>query len=180
MNLKGVKIPLTELECVTNTQVKVGGPIWYLNIKKGTAPEYIVFPLDYYHILPSGQLELIGYYELEEATKFADKELTKYTSSWLKTAWDEIDWSRIKELQVRDILDQRQAQAEIAQSGHCLQCPDFLKHVSQSHRYVLSYLVLIIFASLVRNAKRRMASQGEHLTAEATDVGSKSSTTSGL
>lgn len=142
MNLKGVKIPLTELECVTNTQVKVGGPIWYLNIKKGTAPEYIVFPLEYYRILPSGQLELIGYYELEEATKFADKELTKYTSSWLNSAWDEIDWSRIKELQVRDILDQRQTQAEIAQSGHCLQCPNFLKHVSRSYRYVLSYLIL--------------------------------------
>ncbi|OQE32074.1 hypothetical protein PENSTE_c001G00960 [Penicillium steckii] len=97
MHLKVAKIPLTELECVTNTQVKVTGPIWFLNIKK-------------------------------EAVKVADKEFTKYTSSWLKNAWDEIDWSCIKELQVRDILDQRQAQAQIAQSGHCLQCPDFLKH----------------------------------------------------
>lgn len=36
MTLKIVHVPLVDLECVTNTQVKVGGPIWYLKIKKGT------------------------------------------------------------------------------------------------------------------------------------------------
>lgn len=35
MNLKILQIPLTDLECVTNTLVKIGGPIWYLKIKKG-------------------------------------------------------------------------------------------------------------------------------------------------
>lgn len=35
MHLKAVKVPLENVECVTSTQVKVGGPIWYLNIKKG-------------------------------------------------------------------------------------------------------------------------------------------------
>jgi hypothetical protein len=35
MTLKTSRIPLTDLECVTNTMVKIGGPIWYLNIKKG-------------------------------------------------------------------------------------------------------------------------------------------------
>lgn len=65
-----------------------------------------------------------------EAAKVADKSLSKYTSSWVTNAWDEMDWSRIKELQVRDVLDKRQAQAQIAQSCHCLQCPNFLKHVS--------------------------------------------------
>lgn len=36
MHLKVCKIPLSDLECVTNMQVKAGGPIWYLNIRKGT------------------------------------------------------------------------------------------------------------------------------------------------
>lgn len=36
MHLKVCKVPITDLECVTNTQFKGGGPIWYLNIKKGT------------------------------------------------------------------------------------------------------------------------------------------------
>ncbi|KAJ6002487.1 hypothetical protein N7451_005034 [Penicillium sp. IBT 35674x] len=102
MHLKAVKVPLENVECVTSTQVKVGGPIWYLNIKK-------------------------------ESSKFAEKELTKYTKSWLNTAWDEVDWSRVKELQVRDILTQRQAQVQIIQSCHCLSCPHFLKHFEMQH-----------------------------------------------
>ncbi|KAJ5666990.1 hypothetical protein N7462_011399 [Penicillium macrosclerotiorum] len=102
MSLKVYKIPVVDLECVTNTQVKAGGPAWYLNIKK-------------------------------EAKKFAEKELVKYTSSWVDDRWDELDWSRVKELQVRDILDKRKAQAQIAQSCHCLQCPNFLKHFEMQH-----------------------------------------------
>lgn len=35
MALKSYKVPLLDLECVTNTLVKLGGPTWYLNIKKG-------------------------------------------------------------------------------------------------------------------------------------------------
>lgn len=36
MTLKVCRVPLSDLECVTNTLVKIGGPLWYLNIKKGT------------------------------------------------------------------------------------------------------------------------------------------------
>ncbi|PKY02851.1 antiviral helicase [Aspergillus campestris IBT 28561] len=102
MTLKVFKIPLTDLECVTNTVVKLGGPAWYLNIKK-------------------------------EAVKFADKELSKLCASWTTPVWDEIDWARIKELQVRDVLEKRQAQATLAQSCRCLQCPDFVKHFEMQH-----------------------------------------------
>lgn len=35
MTLKVFKIPITDIECVTNTLVKISGPTWYLNIKKG-------------------------------------------------------------------------------------------------------------------------------------------------
>jgi len=35
MSLRSARIPLADLECVTNTQVKFSGPVWYLNIKKG-------------------------------------------------------------------------------------------------------------------------------------------------
>ncbi|GCB25056.1 putative ATP-dependent RNA helicase C550.03c [Aspergillus awamori] len=102
MALKSYKVPLLDLECVTNTLVKLGGPTWYLNIKK-------------------------------EASKFADKELTKHCASWTSPVWDEIDWARIKELQVRDILEKRQQQASIAQGCKCLQCPSFLKHFEMQH-----------------------------------------------
>lgn len=65
-----------------------------------------------------------------EAIRWASKELPQYINSWTDTTWDEIDWQRIKELEIRDILDKRRAQAQIAQSCHCLECPDFVKHVS--------------------------------------------------
>ncbi|KAL4998068.1 armadillo-type protein [Aspergillus recurvatus] len=97
MTLKVSKIPITDIECVTNTIVKLSGPTWYLNIKK-------------------------------EAIKFADKELSKLCSSWTAPVWDELDWARIKELQLRDILDKRREQANMAQSCDCLKCPTFLKH----------------------------------------------------
>lgn len=35
MMLKSRKVPLADLECVTSTMAKMGGPTWYLNIKKG-------------------------------------------------------------------------------------------------------------------------------------------------
>ncbi|KAJ5776932.1 hypothetical protein N7520_000178 [Penicillium odoratum] len=105
MHLKTIRVPLEDLECVTNTQVKVGGPVWTA-LRKNPRPE---------------------------SNKFADKELTRYTDSWLNTAWDEVDWSRVKELQVRDTLAQRQAQVDIMQSCHCLSCPNFMKHFEMQH-----------------------------------------------
>lgn len=107
MTIKVGRVPLADLECVTNTLVKIGGPLWYLNIKK-------------------------------EAAKFADKELSKVCSSWTNGLWEEMDWARIKELQVRDILEKRQFQAKIAQSCRCLECPNFLKHVSGAARGLTS------------------------------------------
>lgn len=67
--------------------------------------------------------------DLAEAIKFADKELSKLCSSWTSPVWDELDWTRIKELQVRDILEKRQEQATLSQTCRCLECPNFLKHV---------------------------------------------------
>ncbi|KAJ5787717.1 hypothetical protein N7457_002707 [Penicillium paradoxum] len=102
MSLRVVKVPLSDVECVTNTQVKSGKPLWYLNIKR-------------------------------EAVYWAEKELHQYTNSWIDTAWDEIDWQRIKEMEVRDVLDKRRAQAQIVQTSHCLECPDFVKHFEMQH-----------------------------------------------
>jgi antiviral helicase SKI2 len=126
MTLKVCKIPLSDLECVTNTMVKVGGPTWYLNIKKGL------------NFVPITLAEANSKHT--EAIKFADKELSKLCASWTSTVWDEMDWARIKELQVRDILEKRQAQAAITQSCRCLQCPSFLKHVS-CHLFLVNYTV---------------------------------------
>ena len=45
--------------------------------------------------------------------------------------WDELDWlSKIKEVQLRELLDIRKQEASVAQNGVCVQCPSFVKHVS--------------------------------------------------
>jgi antiviral helicase SKI2 len=41
MELKIHKIPVADLECVTSTIVKIGGPTWYLNIKKGKRNKWL-------------------------------------------------------------------------------------------------------------------------------------------
>ena len=35
MSLKVLRVPLADVECLTSTSVKMTGPIWYLNIRKG-------------------------------------------------------------------------------------------------------------------------------------------------
>ncbi|KKZ63816.1 hypothetical protein EMCG_01920 [[Emmonsia] crescens] len=102
MVLKTCRIPLEDLECVTSTVVKIGGPTWYLNIKK-------------------------------ESLKVAQKDLVPICTSWETSGWDELEWDRVKELQVIEILNQRQAQVAIIEASECLRCPQFLKHFEMQH-----------------------------------------------
>lgn len=66
----------------------------------------------------------------KEAVKFAEEELLKLCSSWASAEWDELDWSRLKDLQLRTILDERKKAALAAEQRQCVQCPNFLRHVS--------------------------------------------------
>lgn len=49
--------------------------------------------------------------------------------SWDNPAWDELDWARVKDLQVRDIFVEREKAAAIAQNRVSVTCEQFLKHV---------------------------------------------------
>ena len=118
MELRIHRIPLADLECVTSTIVKIGGPTWYLNIRKGKDNKWSRL---------SFELVLISN---SEAVKVAQTEFSPLCSSWTQSAWDELELGRVKELQIREVLHQRQVQAAIAQSCECLQCPEFLQHVS--------------------------------------------------
>jgi antiviral helicase SKI2 len=97
ISTKTLYIPVSDLECVTNT------------IMKNVIP----------NIFEGGELH-------QEAVT----ELSRICNSWELKEWDELDWGRIKDLQLRDILQQRQGKAKISQSCECLKCPQFLKHVS--------------------------------------------------
>ncbi|KAI9721090.1 MAG: hypothetical protein M1812_002571 [Candelaria pacifica] len=69
----------------------------------------------------------------QEAIRFANDELVKLCESWTSQEWDELDWSRVKDLQLRDTLDKRRKAAAEAQRGHCHECPEFVKHFAMRH-----------------------------------------------
>ena len=65
----------------------------------------------------------------EEATKFAVGEAAKIRAAWDQPIWDELDWSRIKELRSWEIVEKRRQEAIKVQNARALGCPDFVKHV---------------------------------------------------
>lgn len=49
---------------------------------------------------------------------------------WTSKVYNEQDWTKVNELSIRELLAERSKMADIAQNAKCLECPDFLKHVS--------------------------------------------------
>jgi antiviral helicase SKI2 len=62
-----------------------------------------------------------------------EEEFIDLYSSWVSPAWDELDWSKVKDLQVRELLVEREKMATIVQNAESLNCPNFVKHVSIIH-----------------------------------------------
>ncbi|KAI9673384.1 MAG: hypothetical protein M1817_002846 [Caeruleum heppii] len=54
-------------------------------------------------------------------------------SSWESSEWDELDWLKIRDMHIRNTLDERQRKIEMAEARRCLECPDFIKHFSMRH-----------------------------------------------
>ncbi|KAN0089271.1 antiviral helicase [Hyaloscypha variabilis] len=68
----------------------------------------------------------------EEYQKARDQ-LWKVCQSWESDAWNEMDLSRVKDLQLRDIIAKRLEELKTAQTGECLKCPQFVKHFAMCH-----------------------------------------------
>ncbi|KAI9700715.1 MAG: hypothetical protein M1836_002084 [Candelina mexicana] len=69
----------------------------------------------------------------QDSVRSPGGELLKLCKSWTSQEWDELDWARVKDLQLRNTLDERRRAASEAQRGHCLDCPEFLKHFAMRH-----------------------------------------------
>lgn len=54
-------------------------------------------------------------------------------SSWVSTAWNEQDWAKVTDLQVRELLGKRNSVAAKILKSKCLECPDFIKHYGMQH-----------------------------------------------
>ncbi|EXJ82553.1 hypothetical protein A1O3_06366 [Capronia epimyces CBS 606.96] len=96
------QVSLDDVECVSQTIVKVRGPQWYIKVAK-------------------------------VQKRFAEEDFVTLYSSWISTAWDEQDWGKVHELQVRELLVERTKMAQIVQTAQCLECPNFLKHYGMQH-----------------------------------------------
>ena len=99
-----IKVPISDLECITMTAARVKGPVWYLKIKGS------------------------------EASKVAERELSQLCQTWTFAQWNEYDYlARVKEVQIRDIIELRKQHRDAINASHCLSCPDFIKHFTMCH-----------------------------------------------
>lgn len=109
-------VNLEDVECVTVTVVKVRGPPWYLQVRKG--------------IDEHDQINVAALLKSDPVQqKLAEEEFTTKYCEWESADWNELEWDKVKDLQVRELLAERQKMAQICQQGNCLRCPNFLKHV---------------------------------------------------
>jgi antiviral helicase SKI2 len=65
----------------------------------------------------------------ESRTKAKDKML-KICKTWESDIWDEVSFSKIKSLNLQELIQKRQQEAVIIEQTATMQCPKFLKHVS--------------------------------------------------
>lgn len=61
------------------------------------------------------------------------EEVSKVFESWQSSHWDEIDWSRIRELSIREILEGRKKEHLIIDNARSVECPKFIRHFSMRH-----------------------------------------------
>jgi hypothetical protein len=61
----------------------------------------------------------------------AKNELARLCSSWELDEWNELGFERLKNIEIREILTKRVEVATTAQKAQCLQCSQFVKHVSR-------------------------------------------------
>lgn len=60
----------------------------------------------------------------------AKEEVYQLVKDWQSSAWDELDWVKVHDMSLREIIQKREQESKVAQEGRCLSCPQFLKHVS--------------------------------------------------
>lgn len=61
-------------------------------------------------------------------------DLVTTCSSWTSSSWDELDHIKfLKEMNVRNMLDERANKAQTAQNRECIHCPQLPKHFAMAH-----------------------------------------------
>lgn len=69
----------------------------------------------------------------KESLKLAQNQFLPLCQSWNYEDWDEFDYSKIKSLKLRELVDARVNEGQNAVDKKCLECPDFMKHFELEH-----------------------------------------------
>lgn len=64
-----------------------------------------------------------------ESLNSAETELRELVSDWNKGEWAEVDWSKVKDLSLLEIVESRKNALEQARAYACARCPRLLNHV---------------------------------------------------
>jgi len=62
------------------------------------------------------------------------EQLLATCSSWTSSSWHELEYSKyLRDMSIRQVLEDRSVAANQAQGGVCVHCPDFPKHFAMAH-----------------------------------------------
>ena len=68
-----------------------------------------------------------------EGSYLVHEEVSKVFELWQSPYWDEMDWSRIRELSIREILERRKEERLVIGDARSINCPTFIRHFSMCH-----------------------------------------------
>jgi antiviral helicase SKI2 len=69
----------------------------------------------------------------KDTLKLAQDQFLPLCQSWNYEDWDEYDYSRIKSMKFRELMETRVKEGQNAVDKKCLECPTFLKHFEMEH-----------------------------------------------
>lgn len=102
LSLRVTVVPISDVECVTETIIKSDGTFKALSSKK-------------------------------EKQKLAEDVFIPLCKSWTYRDWEEVNWRKIRDLSLQNVLDARAKEAAEAQNRKCLTCPKFLQHFTMQN-----------------------------------------------
>ncbi|KAF2717062.1 antiviral helicase [Polychaeton citri CBS 116435] len=113
---------------------------WFVPLPKTEAEmqlRQMMIPLDDVEALTGTflQIDVDGVLRKDkDAMEQAKKEFLTVSTSWTSSTWEELDYQKhLREMTIRDLINERVKFATDAQEKECIHCPDFPKHFAMAH-----------------------------------------------
>ncbi|KAF1813072.1 antiviral helicase [Eremomyces bilateralis CBS 781.70] len=103
MKFRVTLVPVSDLECLTRT------------------------------IIGGDQPVLKALHDRKLQSALLEVELFPIFQSWTYKDWDELDWTRVKNLEFNNVREKRAEASKLAQETQCFRCPKFVQHFAMQH-----------------------------------------------